>query len=318
MKVFNPLQFQGNTNKSHYFEGWYYKNVSANLNEVYSFIPGISLTKNNKHAFIQIINGISGETWNVDYPLETFRAFKNPFKICIGDSCFSANGFDLKIQDEKINIYGKIEFSNRIKYPSTLFSPGIMGWYSFVPFMECKHGIGSVKHLLHGELVIDGKIIDLNGGKGYIEKDWGTSFPESWIWLHCNTFEEPDCSFTFSVAKIPWLGSFFMGHICFLYLKGKLYLFATYTGSKIPDLKYDNPNLEISLVNKTHLLKIQAKQNRSGNLKAPKIGEMNRIIKESVDSEIEIQLFDKSGNLHFSSVGKRAGLEIIEKIFSYF
>jgi hypothetical protein len=45
---------------------------------------------------------------------------------------------------------------------------------------------------------------------------------------------------------------------------------------------------------------------------------MNRIIKESVDSEIEIHLFDKSGKLQFSSTGKRAGLEIIDKIFSYF
>ena len=304
--------------KTDYFEGWYYKNVSANLDEIFSFIPGISLTKNNKHAFIQIINGMSGETWNIDYPLEKFRVFKNPFKICIGDSCFSENGFELYIQDEKINIYGKVEFSNQVKFPSTLFSPGIMGWYSFVPFMECKHGIGSVKHHLQGELTINKKTIDFNNGTGYIEKDWGTSFPESWIWLHCNTFTEPDCSFTFSVAKIPWLGHFFMGHICFLYLKGKFYLFATYNGSKITGLKYENPNLEISLENKTHQLQIVARQNRSGNLKAPKTGEMNRIIKESVDSEIEIQLFDKSTKLQFTSTGKRAGLEIIDKIFSYF
>jgi hypothetical protein len=120
------------------------------------------------------------------------------------------------------------------------------------------------------------------------------------------------------VAKIPWLGNFFMGHICFLFLKGKYYLFATYNGSKITGLKYENPNLEISLENKIHRLKIVARQNRSGNLKAPVIGEMNRIIKESVDSEIEIHLFDKSGKLQFSSTGKRAGLEIIDKIFSYF
>ena len=318
MKVFNPLVFQGSTDKKNYFEGWYYKNVTANLNEVYSFIPGISLTNKNKHAFIQIINGISGETWNVEYPIETFRSIKNPFKVCIGDSCFSENGFELNIQDKKININGKIEFLNRVQFPSSLFSPGIMGWYSFVPFMECKHGIGSVKHDLQGELSINKKTIDFTRGTGYIEKDWGTSFPESWIWLHCNTFAEPDCSFTFSVAKIPWLGNFFMGHICFLYLKGKFYLFATYNGSKITQIKFNNPNLDISIENKTHRLNIFARQNRSGDLKAPVIGEMNRIIKESVDSEIEIQLFDKSGNLKFSSKGKRAGLEIIEKIFNYF
>jgi hypothetical protein len=120
------------------------------------------------------------------------------------------------------------------------------------------------------------------------------------------------------VAKIPWLGNYFIGHICFLYFEGKFYLFATYNGSKITKLKLNKPALEIELSNKNHIIKIYAKQNRAGDLKAPVVGEMNRIIKESVDSEIEISLFDKKGKLIFNSTGNRAGLEIIEKILSYF
>jgi hypothetical protein len=45
---------------------------------------------------------------------------------------------------------------------------------------------------------------------------------------------------------------------------------------------------------------------------------MNRIIKERVDSDIEISLFDKKGKMIFNTSGNRAGLEIIEKILSYF
>ncbi|HKJ77894.1 MAG TPA: tocopherol cyclase family protein, partial [Prolixibacteraceae bacterium] len=221
------------------------------------------------------------------------------------------------IDSAELKANGEIGFSNIVKYPAPIFSPGIMGWYSFVPFMECKHGIGSVLHTLGGSLQLNNNEIDFTQGTGYIEKDWGTSFPESWIWLHCNTFDEPDCSFTFSVAKIPWLRSFFIGHICFLYLKGKFYRFATYNNSKVTQLKFSGNTLDIELQRKNYTLKINARQKRSGNLKAPVIGEMDRIIKESIDSEIRVTL-QKNAKTLFSSKGERAGMEIIEKILSYF
>jgi hypothetical protein len=45
---------------------------------------------------------------------------------------------------------------------------------------------------------------------------------------------------------------------------------------------------------------------------------MERPIKESVDSQVELVVKDKAGTVIFSDTGVRAGLEIIEKIFSYF
>jgi hypothetical protein len=318
MKVYNPVIFQGNLSKKKYFEGWYFKHVSASRDHVFSFIPGVALTKTDKHAFIQVIDGISGKTWNVKYPLLEFSFSRNKFQVQVGKSGFSEKGMELDIDTPDLKVKGKISYGNFVKYPSSVFSPGIMGWYSFVPMMECKHGVGSVLHGLKGSLSINNAEINFSEGTGYIEKDWGTSFPESWIWLHCNTFNTKKASFTFSVAKIPWLGSFFIGHICFLYFDGKFHLFATYNGSKITKLSFHAPVLEIELKNKTHTLKVKAVQNRSGDLKAPVIGEMNRIIKESVDSEIEIELFDNQNILVFTEKGSRAGLEIIEKILSYF
>lgn len=318
MKLFKPEVFQGNFKKKNYFEGWYFKHVSPNGKHVFSFIPGISLTKTDKHAFIQFIDGISGQTSYVRYPLTAFTGSPDKMEIRIADSWFSEKGIQLNIKSEDFNVNGKIDYSGLIKYPKSLFSPGIMGWYSFVPFMECKHGIGSVLHYLQGELSLNGKPVDFSNGKGYIEKDWGTSFPESWIWLHCNTFDIPDCSFTFSVAKIPWLGSFFIGHICFLYQNGKFYLFATYNKSKITRLSFSGKTLEIEMQNKNLLLKIVAIQQNSGNLKAPVTGQMNRFIKESIVSEIELKLSDLNGKTFFSTKGKHAGMELIEKILTYF
>jgi hypothetical protein len=44
---------------------------------------------------------------------------------------------------------------------------------------------------------------------------------------------------------------------------------------------------------------------------------MSRRIKESVDSEVHLQLFDKNDNLEYEGAGRSVGLEIIEKIFDY-
>ena len=48
-----------------------------------------------------------------------------------------------------------------------------MGWYRFVPFMECFHGVVSLNHELEGDFLIENQVFSFDGGKGYIEKDWG-------------------------------------------------------------------------------------------------------------------------------------------------
>jgi len=172
MNVFKPELFQGNMSSKNYFEGWYFKHVSKNLDHVYSFIPGVSLNPENPHAFIQVINGITGNTQYIEYPISSFSFNKNNFDIQVGDSVFSADNVLLNINSPLINVSGRLSYSGSVKYPTSMLSPGIMGWYSFVPFMECKHAVVSVSHRIDGSLLIDGELLDFSGGKGYIEKDW--------------------------------------------------------------------------------------------------------------------------------------------------
>jgi hypothetical protein len=69
--------------------------------------------------------------------------------------------------------------------------------------------------------------------------------------------------------------------------------------------------------NSSNILKIRVIKNLFGELRAPVSGEMSRRIKESIDSEIHLQLFNKYNNLEYEGTGKSVGLEIIEKIFDY-
>jgi tocopherol cyclase len=317
LRLFNPEIFQGNLKKKHYFEGWYFKNVTLDNSSALSFIPGVSLTEGDAHAFIQVMSNLTGQTDYIRYPLDEFIWDRRKLYLKVGSSIFTESGIDLKIRSKNIEVAGQIAYMNVVKYPKSLFSPGIMGWYSFIPFMECNHGIISVTHDLLGELTINNKVIDFNKGKGYIEKDWGVSFPEAWIWIQSNNFNEHDTSFSFSIAKIPWMGRFFIGFICFLYLNKKFYLFSTYNKSVVSEVKHSDEVIEISIHNKRNILKIKVIKNFFGNLVAPVSGGMSRIIKESIDSEVHIQLFGKNENLVYEGTGKNVGLEVIEKIFDY-
>lgn len=318
MKIFRPWVFQGSKSLKNYFEGWYFKHVSADRKSVYSIIPGISLSGNDSHSFVQVINGLSGDTYYYRYPVDSFVSSSKVLSTRVGDSVFSKESVNVNLEGDQGNISGDIIYDSFDHYPSSLLRPGIMGWYSFVPFMECKHGIVSTGHSLKGELRVNNEVIDFSGGKGYIEKDWGKSFPESWIWLHCNTFKSSDASFTFSVAKIPWIGSFFIGFISYLRFDDQFYNFSTWSKARIGELKYENDILNIELVNKSHMLVIKAVNNDPGDLKAPVMGSMTRIIKETVDADIELTLTDKQGNILFSDKGVRGGMELIDKILDYF
>ena len=55
---FNPEQFQGWGKKKNYFEGWYFKLISADEKNAFAFIPGIAMdAAGNQHAFIQVLDG---------------------------------------------------------------------------------------------------------------------------------------------------------------------------------------------------------------------------------------------------------------------
>lgn len=312
LKTWRPVQFQGAGKKSRYFEGWYFKNVSADGGHIWSVIPGISIVdKNNKHAFIQLIDGKTAETWYVKYPLEDFSYSKKKFEVVIGKSHFSYDGFRLDIDDGVISVRGEVLFKNIRPLKSTLLNPGIMGWYSFVPFMQCYHGLVSMNHNLKGSLFINNSLVDFSGGKGYSEKDWGRSMPSSWVWMQANHFEKEGTSFMLSIANIPWIGKSFTGFLCVFLLDGRLYRFATYTGATIKFLQINDEAVSVEIQDNNYSIKVKAQHSGRGILAAPLDGAMDRRIAESVDAIIDLTVLDKNGNEIFSGNGKNAGLEVV-------
>ena len=211
----NPELFQGEiylkSNKN-YFEDWYFQNTSNN-NSI-AFIPGISIHNGQKKAFIQIITKFN--SYFIDYTIEEFKFSDKPFYIKIGNNYFSKDGINIYINANDLVIFGKLKYSNQENIKTSLLSPNIMGPFSYIPFTECNHAIINVKNNINGSININNKKIIFNNGYGYIEKDWGYSFPKSYIWTEGIDFKNSNASFMLSSAEIPFKISKFNGIICVL------------------------------------------------------------------------------------------------------
>ncbi|NCB41319.1 MAG: hypothetical protein EOM59_01665 [Clostridia bacterium] len=311
-KLWKPEIFQGSHRKKKYFEGWYYKLISQDYHTVLAVIPGISIGESacESHSFIQVIDAITGISEYFEFPYAEFKSNERYFEVVIGENYFSECGINLNLENERLKLCGSLSFSDLVKYPSTFLSPGIMGPFAFVPKMECYHGIVNIHHKISGELTINHSILNMNGGEGYIEKDWGSSFPDSWIWIQGNHFEQSKASFMLSIANIPWLGRSFTGLIAFLHVEGQFYKIATYNGGKIDYINIQTPYVSGKIHNTKHILQFEAKQSNVGILKAPKRGIMQREITESITSEVALTLSDIKGHCIFQGKSQWVGMEI--------
>ncbi len=315
-KIWKPDQYHGHKKKDNFFEGWFFKSVDQSGNNIIAIIPGVFVSKDPElqHSFIQILEGNSHASYYIRYPFEEFWAAKDKFEVKIGDSIFSNNSISLNISNTQIILKGELRFNNVQPWPVTLTSPGIMGWYSFAPFMECNHGVLSLDHSIEGSLDINGSKIDFSSGKGYIEKDWGSSFPSSYVWSQSNHFEMEGVSFTGSIAKIPWLFSSFRGFIVGLLHNGRLYRFTTYTGAEVNYLKIFKDEIRYEIEDKKHFLRVKIKRTEGGVLHGPYEKQMLERVSESLDAEIEINFSEKSGKTIFEGIGIHAGLDVNGKL----
>lgn len=317
-RIFRPEVYQGNKNPSSYFEGWYMKLVDSAGEQIWSFIPGISYSADT-HCFVQVIHANSGKTWYFRFPEQEFKSSHRIFSSTIGPNRFSLEGLYIDLSLPDLSLKGEILFKDTHPFPGTLVSPGIMGWYSFAPRMECYHGVVSMQHRLTGKLEINGEETVFDEGKGYIEKDWGRSMPSDWIWIQSNHFaNKPEASFMLSLARIPWMKGFFPGFLSFLMIGGRLYRFATYNRSTVSHVEVNDDAVHIELRNAKHTLEVHVYRNIGGILKAPRHGKMEREIQESIVSSMDLKLKDKKGRLLFEGKGNHTGLEIVGDVAKYF
>lgn len=331
--VKHPEAFHGVGKKNGFFEGWYVKLVSADQSQRWAVIPGIfrglsrgdgdeagtvagegsgsgsgSGSRSTDVAFVQVLDGKTGRSWFHEFDVANFEADTKSFKVRVGDNHFDAQGVTLNLPQLK----GRIEYSSPIDpWPVTLASPGIMGWYGLVPFMECFHGIVSFGHGLAGNLEVEGAEVDFAKGRGYIEKDWGRGFPAGYIWMQTNHFATaPNASLIASVAIIPWLGSAFRGYIIGFKHSGKLHKWTTYNKSHEQALAIDDTHVRWAVTGPDGTLEISGERAVGGLLHAPLRSAVHQRVEETMLATVSVRHLDVSGAVIFEDAGTSAAMEV--------
>lgn len=316
--LWHPERYQGAGRRYPYFEGWYFKLVDASETRRFAVIPGIfkGPTEDASQAFVQFLDGDTGQVTFFRYPFADFRASPEVFSVQVGPNRFSRDEIALALDGPELTLSGEIRLTETTPWPRRWHSPGIMGWFSFVPFMQCYHGIVSLDHALQGALCLNGASIDLTGGRGYTEKDWGSAFPSAWVWFQSNHFDTAHTSLTASVATIPWLGSEFAGFIIGLWHDGRLYRFATYTGARLEVLQVDEHAIDWVVADRRHRLRMRISRDRAGQLYAPDIADMSGRVGETLGATAEVTLMARSStrsadSMVFSERARLGALEVV-------
>jgi hypothetical protein len=300
-KLYRPEFYQGPDRLARYFEGWYYKAVADG--SPFALIPGVSRAPDSPHAFIQYSDGVTGASTYHRFDLNQFSYRRDRFEIRIGDNRFSLSSYEVDLPE----ISCELKLQSTHGWPSTLLSPGTMGWYSFVPFMECRHGIIVMDAVLSGTL--NGSPI--GQGRLYMEKDYGRSFPNAWVWLQSNSFAGSDgTSVTCSIANVPFAGGAFTGFLAGILCDGELYRFTTYTGARLRALDLAGNSVSIRLEDRRKSLDIVALREDGAVLASPENGAMSGRISETLASTVTVTL-TVDGSERFSGTGRNAGLEVV-------
>jgi len=310
--LFNPERYHGWGKTRSYFEGWYYKVVSADEKHAFAFIPGIAMdTNGDKQSFIMVLDGINKTAKYHKFSADHFIPDSSKFQLSLSKNYFTENSVQLDLEE----ITANLKFNDQVPWPKHWYSPGIMGPFSFVPFMQCYHGILSMNHNIEGQIVHKGETIDMNGGRGYMEKDWGSSFPSAYIWMQSNHFSQTGISFKSSVAKIPWMGTSFVGFIAGLWLKDRLIRFTTYNFTRLKKSYADEDIVQLRMENPSYILEVDAERSETTSLASPIQGFMDGRIEESMTASISVKVTEKkSKSIIFQDTGRMAGLEVAGKV----
>ncbi len=312
-RTIHPPWYQGWDTLPPYFEGWYFKLVDPTETHRYAVIATIFKTegKDTPHAFVQVNDNIHGRMQYVRYPLHDFHAAEDTFEVHIGPNYFAEDGLRLDVDTDDLTVGGTLHFVGTKPWPATLLAPGAMGWYAWVPRMECYQGVVSLDHAIEGTLTIAGRDVAFTNGRGYTEKTWGQSFPTAWIWLQSNHFEMPGISLFGAISMIPWIGRTFRGFTAGLLHHGTLYRFATYTGAETEHLALTQQHVRWVIRDRLYRLEIVGDRGTPIDLRGPSKVDMGMRVPEALDAALDVRLTTQEGNhVIFEGHGRNAGLEV--------
>ena len=299
--IMTRFEFQ-NRKKKNYFEGWYLRFTDSKTNGNYAIIVAMTKDKDDPHAFIQFYNGVKHTATYYRYQLSDFSYDKLKNEVYIGDNILSPK----KCHFEEDGIFLDVEVKNHIALHPYKNSDSAMGYMSNFP-LECFQEVIFMKG--DAEVLIKTKDETISfTGNAYMEKTYGTNFPQRWIWIQSNYSENTLLSF--SVGKVPLFIFRKLGFFLIFQHNNKEYRYSTYNFSKI-DIKQDDKKATLTITKKKDKVVLEATTNHPVKLIGPrKNGKMDLPVYETINGKLHMKFY-QDDKLIFEDKFKNTGVELM-------
>lgn len=278
---------------NNYFYGWYFR--CQDKSGTVAVIPSVHLSSKKRYCSIQVLT--QNESLYQEFPISCFQINKKRGIMQIGENLFTQKGIRLNFEgialeanqsnhttkcatsdNKRVVVRGNLHFG---KFAEPKYN--IMGLFAYIPGMQCKHAVYSMRHTVNGYLTLNGKNITFKNGIGYMEGDSGTSFPDKYIWTQHFL---PKGSIMFAAASIPLAGIHFKGTLGFIFNDNKEYRFATYLGALVTRMS----DRELLVRQGRYKLHVRFLEPGGSALKAPDSGIMTRRVQENIACKVEYTL----------------------------
>lgn len=286
-------QFEGPGSRDAYFEGWYFK-FSLDQSTTISLIPSLHKKGGQTLGNLQwlLVKDGSIFTRSVQFPAAEVSVRKSPFSLRLGPNLFTGTGIRIREADMDV----EADFTELRPFARDIMGP-------FRPLhrqMPCSHGL----LVTNGLARLSIRSPHLSGAftsRLYVEKDWGDTFPERYIWIHAD-FPGQNNSFFFSIARVEVGPAVFPGFIANLVLDGTDHTFATWNMAQCR-VTGDPSDIRVSLAKRDMRLTLRIRPQQSVHLKSPVEGLMGSTIRESLAAPLQMVIEDKMRRITRFSTG---------------
>jgi tocopherol cyclase len=274
-----------------YFEGWYFRLTLTEIAQTFAFMYSIEDPRGgqpNSGGAAQIL-GIDEKYLCRTFPkVKQFWATKNNLglghwgktDLQITPQLLSCHEFESHIRqgyqvtatlnqgciyDPGSNQYCRWQYQIKPVYgwgnPHYL-QQATAGWLSYFPIFEPGWQILMAHGLATGWIDWQGQMYQFTNAPAYSEKNWGSSFPEKWFWINCNSFtNESDLALTAGggIRQVLWWPEEVA--LIGIHYRGKFYEFAPWNSQvnwQIQpwgrwQMQAVNQNFEVILIGTTDL-----------------------------------------------------------------
>lgn len=272
--AFHPYKMK---QSSLYFEGWYHWLHCEQGTLVIIF--AISKAEPDTEYLIQVYDTFTHQSraWYFSSVIIS----DEPFLVKMGENELSEKGVSLRLDDLHVDL----QFHEFEKLKKSCYAPTIMGPLAYAKKMQCVHAILSMRHYVEGWIQYEGQQIHCYG-QGYMEKDWGSVFPSSYVWCMGQYGER---SFVMALANVPLWNTEFQGMFAVVHDGGEEIRFASYYGAIVHHEEHQRMH-KIAVHQGIMLLYVKIISGKTGKLKAPAEDGMSAVIEESIESRILIRV----------------------------